>query len=559
MVHDGGVGKDPPRRQKRLPFKSAPATWLEATRVSGCDAEAEWKALPSEEQRAIKAVADAAAKHEENVAKSEAKAAKRAAQQAQKAVAAGTTAKSARDGGYRVACAKCPASWQEGVVNREDLWAKLGVAEQKAVVAAAKGKPARGKPRKPSPSFRTEHKDLDEHGLEAAWAALGVPGHKRWWNDHPVRGLARKTLIVKRSSVGKRRAQVPKVFRTAHAGENVALVGKKWADMGKEQQRAWLRNQRLQQSAETHRQARTVALPCAAGGASSRAQPHTCDHRVSRVRYAALQKFPELELKYTEEDWDAMAGGFQRRVISAEKERLSANKENVTVQDLWARSKTKRDRKKNISKLTKRIYRRAFGMRSVGLVHKFGGPAVRNVDAAREQYHARRERSTQKHCKADHPVSYVRGEVPASLQASSLTYVFPPSDLLERRDAPGSRASRPKVAVLRAAAPVAMHVNITEQQKLKAVQHLCKDLPAEALQRIGLERTGEQSAVTRIQEYDLERVRSVLDTTSKQRRRPKNYARSTQAARGVFGDLASIAQRTSPSSSKKFPWGCRRG
>ena len=148
------------------------------------------------------------------------------------------------------------------------------------------------------------------------------------------------------------------------------------------------------------------------------------------MRYAALQKFPELELKYTEEDWDAMAGGFQRRVSSAEKERLSANKENVTVQDLWARSKTKRDRKKNISKLTKRIYRRAFGMRSVGLVHKFGGPAVRNVDAAREQYHARRERTTEKHSKDDQSVSYVRGEVPASLQVSSLTYVFSPGDLL---------------------------------------------------------------------------------------------------------------------------------
>ncbi len=95
VVHDGGVGKDPPRRQKRLQVKSAPATWLEALRASGCDAESEWKALSSEEQRAIKVVADAAAKHEENVAKSEAKAAKRAAQQAQKAVAAGTTAKSA--------------------------------------------------------------------------------------------------------------------------------------------------------------------------------------------------------------------------------------------------------------------------------------------------------------------------------------------------------------------------------------------------------------------------------------------------------------------------------
>jgi hypothetical protein len=61
VVHDGGVGQDQTCRQKRLPFKSAPATWLEATRASGGDAESEWKALPSSEQRAIKAVADAAA------------------------------------------------------------------------------------------------------------------------------------------------------------------------------------------------------------------------------------------------------------------------------------------------------------------------------------------------------------------------------------------------------------------------------------------------------------------------------------------------------------------
>jgi hypothetical protein len=265
-------------------------------------------------------------------------------------VPAGTTVKSARAGSYRVAYDKCPSSCQEGVVNRDDLWEKLGVVEQKAVVDAVKGKPARGKPQKPSPSFRTEHKDLDEHGLLAAWAAIGVPGRKRWFNDHQVRGLARKTLIAKRRSVGNRSAKVPKVFRTAYAGENVASVGKKWADMCKEQQLSWLRNQRLQQSAEAHRQARTVALPCAAGGASLRALPH--DHRVSRVMYAALEKFPELQLEHTEEDWDAMAGGFHRRVISVKKERLSANKENVTVQDLWARSKMKRDRKKCISKLT---------------------------------------------------------------------------------------------------------------------------------------------------------------------------------------------------------------
>jgi hypothetical protein len=178
---------------------------------------AEWKALPSEELRAIKAVADAAAKDQDNVAKSQSKAAKRAAQQAQKAVAAGTTAKSARSGCYRIACAKCPASWQEGVINREDLWAKLGMSEQEAVVAAAKGKPARGMPRKPSPSFRTEHKDLDEHGLEAAWAALGVPGRNRWCNDHPVRGLARKTLITKLERRRKEAAAIERRRKEAAA------------------------------------------------------------------------------------------------------------------------------------------------------------------------------------------------------------------------------------------------------------------------------------------------------------------------------------------------------
>ena len=56
------------------------------------------------------------------------------------------------------------------------------MSEQKSVVDAAKSKPAWGMPWKQSPSFRTEHKDLDEHGLEAAWAALGVPGRKRWCN-----------------------------------------------------------------------------------------------------------------------------------------------------------------------------------------------------------------------------------------------------------------------------------------------------------------------------------------------------------------------------------------
>ena len=45
VVHDGGVGQDPPRRQKRLPFKSAPAAWVDATRDVGGGAESKWKEM----------------------------------------------------------------------------------------------------------------------------------------------------------------------------------------------------------------------------------------------------------------------------------------------------------------------------------------------------------------------------------------------------------------------------------------------------------------------------------------------------------------------------------
>jgi hypothetical protein len=79
----------------------------------GGDTESKCKAMQQSEQRAIKGAAVAAAKEQENVAKAEAKAAKREAQQTQKAVAAGTNAKSARAGCYRVAGDKCPLSWQE--------------------------------------------------------------------------------------------------------------------------------------------------------------------------------------------------------------------------------------------------------------------------------------------------------------------------------------------------------------------------------------------------------------------------------------------------------------
>jgi hypothetical protein len=78
-----------------------------------------------------------------------------------------------------------------------------------------------------------------------------------------------------------------------------------------------------------------------------------------REHITVFDKFPELQVKYTEENWDVMAGVFHRRVIAEEKEHLNANKENVTVQDLWAHSKMKRDCCGGAPEYLARTYRRA--------------------------------------------------------------------------------------------------------------------------------------------------------------------------------------------------------
>ena len=51
VVHDGGVGQDPPCKQKRLAFKFASAAWVEANRDVGGGAESKWKEMHPSEQR----------------------------------------------------------------------------------------------------------------------------------------------------------------------------------------------------------------------------------------------------------------------------------------------------------------------------------------------------------------------------------------------------------------------------------------------------------------------------------------------------------------------------
>ena len=53
VVHDGGVGQDPPCKQKRLAFKFASAAWVEANRDVGGGAESKWKEMHPSEQRAM--------------------------------------------------------------------------------------------------------------------------------------------------------------------------------------------------------------------------------------------------------------------------------------------------------------------------------------------------------------------------------------------------------------------------------------------------------------------------------------------------------------------------
>ncbi len=53
VVHDGGVGQDPPCKQKRLAFKFASAAWVDANHDVGGGAESKWKEMHPSEQRAM--------------------------------------------------------------------------------------------------------------------------------------------------------------------------------------------------------------------------------------------------------------------------------------------------------------------------------------------------------------------------------------------------------------------------------------------------------------------------------------------------------------------------
>jgi hypothetical protein len=53
VVHDGGVGQDPPCKKKRLAFKFASAAWVDANHDVGGGAESKWKEMHPSEQRTM--------------------------------------------------------------------------------------------------------------------------------------------------------------------------------------------------------------------------------------------------------------------------------------------------------------------------------------------------------------------------------------------------------------------------------------------------------------------------------------------------------------------------
>ena len=129
--------------------------------------------LPSSEQRPIKAVADARPRNRTMLPNLKPRLPS-AQPSRHRAVAAGTAARSACADGYRVAYYKYPASWQElswqeGVVNQEDLLEKLSVAEQKAVIDAAKAA-STGQASEAIILLPDGAQGLGQHGLVAAWA-----------------------------------------------------------------------------------------------------------------------------------------------------------------------------------------------------------------------------------------------------------------------------------------------------------------------------------------------------------------------------------------------------
>ena len=572
----------PAKRARLLPVKSAPASWVSTvTGAAAGDPESPtdqavidaWKALGPEGQRAERDKAKANAKADAEVTKAKAKQAKHAARllaKAAKQVALANSRKGApaRAAGYKVAFAKCPASWGAGQANREEAWEQLSVADQKAAVkAAAPTKPTKLRTKAP-PSFAAAHASLDEAALATAWQELGPKGRKQWRYQHPVVGkssdgrVASNVLRRSRDGAKVRKAKVPKVFSAAHAGQDTESVRAKWVDMSRQARFAWLSAQRVKLAADAQMQARNVTLPRPAG--SDQLQPSAvANSRTSRVKYAALEKLPELQERYTEDQWNVLGGSDQRDLVSKEKRKQADSRPRLSVQKMWDRSQAKMQRKKEGSKLTWAIQKKRRGLRTTGILQRFGAPALTAVDSATSAYHALGTRSALWKSTADRQVTYTQGDVPVAAQAASLQFVFPPSQLLEPTHV-GS--GRPRAAAMRPVKPVMISCNMNESKKIKALKALASGLSDAELDAAGLARasvgagaaaSSRDAPHTSWQEYGTQDVRSAVVDNTKQRVRKNGMAKEAQRARHVFGNLASLANRMPPAGGRMM-WGGSR-
>jgi hypothetical protein len=399
----------------------------------------------------------------------------------------------------------------------------------------------------------------------AAWAALDAAARKQWVVSHPAHPR-RKARGEPSAVPRKRRIKVPAAFKSKHDSDTDAVIRDRWLSMSKPEQKRFMFEERVRQiDASTPGQCRNVTLPIAFTASSISV---VVDTRTSQDKYSSLHKWPRLAQKYTEEQWKSVGGAQQRSFIAVEKLRQQREKENVTVENLWQRDRDKTARKKRSRKLTQQITKLTRGLRLSGMVQKFARPAILNSALSIRTYNVRMDRRrlaiNTNNVDSVHPSNAPLDPtipVPSSALAASWQCVFPPATIREMSQ---TIAGRPRQSILVPSKPIVLSCHIDDDKKLAIMRHLIPSLNTVSLAQLGLARLpsvhqGSASPLVSppFVEFNMSEMKSMLESTSKQRRRPVGAAQSTHRERGVFGDLASLSNRVAPSDGRSL-WGSGR-
>lgn len=531
-------------RKKRLAFKSAPASWLASLAASAqagaCSGSAKsaWWALGADEQRRVKNDAEEAVKSAARAAKQAKKAHKSASTAAPKAAKAASGSggkKSARADGYHVQFARCPESWKSGEDDREAQWSALSVAEQQAVVSAAK---TLTKIRwAPPDSFKAHHNNRDALQLVNMWKDLGTQGRRKWKKDHAGNGKDVSVGVKK-----KRLCKVPRAFRQAHAGEELSVIRAKWASYSTEDRARFMNDAAKRRAAAVVSQARTVTLPrsIAAAAEAASGSSAVADARITKVKWSAAIKIPALKATHTEATWSALEGGEQHRQLNAAK-RDKEERGKVSVAGLWKSARNVVAQRKQRRMLSKNIQKGGWRLRSKCVALRFAKVVVAQKRIAARRWALQQERKSLRTGKTPTPA----GDTPQGARTASFHVIFPPPLLCEPRG-DSARPGRAPASIMLPAAPVLLQDDMDERKKVLALHHLSRGLDANILAQAGLARVGQPSDLPACVEYDIDQMQTLLSEVSKKRR----------ASRVPFASVSAIANQVPPAGGPA-PWGRR--